>query len=160
MDERTHEFLAYYASERVDDQVAYYRDHAASHGRRAQMLMLLASATMALSSAISWLASLSGTGPSGPWPALAIVLPAVSAAIVSVRQLYQDERNAERYLSTQRNLAAAHASLAPPPELAGDDLREATLHYVSEIEGLLSRENRQWLQLMATVPERLHPGAK
>lgn len=156
MDERAREFLAYYATKRVADQIAYFRDHAASHGRRAQWLMLLAGAVMALSSVVSALAA---RGDAGPWHALAILLPAVSAGIVSLRQLYQDERNANRYLATQRDLEVTHATLAPSDGLSGAELRDATARYVSEIEALLSSEHREWIDLMQTVPDRLHPGS-
>ena len=148
MSDRDSEFLRYYQRHRIDDQKGYYLDKSGWHQRRANALIIAAGAVMFLSSAASWAVSQGST--SALWLVLAIALPGISGAIVAVRSLYEFERNHSRFLSTYYDLRYAAVEMQPPDGLTAEELREATARYVAEIENLLSRENRQWIKLMAT----------
>jgi hypothetical protein len=110
---------------------------------------------MFLSSAASWWGSQGGA--SAIWLVLATALPAVSGAIVAVRGLYEFERNHSRFLNTYYDLRRAAVETRPPDSATAGELREATARYVAEIENLLSRENRQWVSLMASSDKSRRP---
>jgi hypothetical protein len=150
MSERDREFLRYYKRHRIDDQQRYYFDKSAWHQKRANALIWVAGILMFLTSATS-AAVAQGAFNGALWPALATVIPAISGAIVSIRALYEFERNHARFLSTYYDLRQAAIELRPGEELSNDELREATVTYVMEVENLLSRENRQFVKLMSAV---------
>lgn len=155
MSDRDKEFLLYYRRHRVEDQQGYYFDRSAWHQRRANALIVAAGALMFLSSAASWWGSQGGA--SAIWLVLATALPAVSGAIVAVRGLYEFERNHSRFLNTYYDLRRAAVETRPPDSATAGELREATARYVAEIENLLSRENRQWVSLMAFSDKSRRP---
>jgi len=147
MSDRDKEFLLYYRRHRVEDQQGYYFDRSAWHQRRANTMIVAAGVLMFLSSAASWWGS---QGGAVIWLVLATALPAVSGAIVAVRGLYEFERNHSRFLNTYYDLRRAAVETRPPDSAPAGELREATARYVAEIENLLSRENRQWVSMMAS----------
>lgn len=138
MAERDREFLAYYERHRVTDQTEYYRGKSAWHDSRAKILVVAAGLGM-------FAASLSAVMG---WHVVASVLPAVSGALVAVGGLYQFERNHSRFRNTHYDLRKVSVELLPPRDLEGQELRNAVVAYVTEVEDLLSREHRQWLKLM------------
>ena len=151
MTDRERDFLRYYDAHRVEDQISYYRSRTGWHGRRAQALVILAGILMFLSSVAAWAAALGWLGLGAVWQSLAIVMPAISAAVVGVRSLYDFDRNHARFQNTLYDLRYAAAELRPAAGLSGDELREAMGRYVAAIETLLSRENRQWVKVSSAA---------
>jgi hypothetical protein len=151
MTDRERDFLRYYDAHRVEDQISYYRSKSGWHGRRAQALVILAGIIMFLSSVAAWAAALGWFGLGAVWHSLATVMPAISAAVVGVRSLYEFDRNHTRFQNTLYDLRHAAAELRPAAGLSGEELREAMGRYVTEVETLLSRENRQWVKLASTA---------
>jgi hypothetical protein len=138
MAERDREFLEYYERHRVGGQTEYYRGKSAWHDSRAKILVVAAGLGM-------FVASLSAVMG---WHVVASVLPAVSGALVAVGGLYEFERNHSRFRNTYYDLRKVSVELRPSRDLEGQDLRNALVGYVTEVEDLLSREHRQWLKLM------------
>lgn len=155
MSDRDREFLLYYERHRIRGQEGYYHDKSAWHLRRANALIVAAGVVMFLSSAASWWGSQGDA--SAIWLVLATALPAVSGAIVAVRGLYEFERNHSRFLSTYYDLRQAALDRPQADHMTAAQLREATARYVAEIENLLSRENRQWISLMAASKKSRSP---
>lgn len=150
MSERDREFLRYYQRHRIDDQQHYYFDKSAWHQKRANALICVAGILMFSTSVISFAVAQDAFN-GALWLALATVMPAIAGAIVSIRALYEFERNHTRFLSTYYDLRQAANELRPTESLSNEELREATVTYVMGIENLLSRENRQFVKLMSSV---------
>lgn len=151
MSEREREFLRYYNEQRVVDQKEYYLSNSGWHQRRANALIVGAGVIMFLSSIASWASSQQWFAVTAPWNVLATVMPAVSGAIVAIRALYEFDRNHTRFLNTYYDLREAAVKMRPAEQLTGEELRTATVQYITEIENLLSRENRQWVKLMGSA---------
>ena len=148
MADREREFLDYYNEHRIKDQESYYLSKSGWHERRANFFILAAGIVMFLASAASWAVS-NGVDPPALWGIVATVMPAVSGAIVAIRALYEFDRTHTRFRNTYFDLRHAAVELRPAEKLAGQELRDATLKYVTEIENLLSRENSQWVNMMS-----------
>lgn len=147
---RDREFLRYYERDRVEDQLSYYARAAAWHAARNEraivvtgLLMFAASlASTVVASEWTWL------GPGWIWLGLAAVLPAASAAVAATRNLYEHQRNRERFEATRLDLQYLQAYRAPSEKLTDGEYRAALADYVTSIEELLSREHRQWIEIM------------
>lgn len=161
MSERDREFLHYYDLFRVDDQAGFYRKREAEHGRSNERAIILTGLLMFLASVASGvvLAEWRWLGPPVLWVVLATLVPAVSAAVASTRTLYEHERNHERYDNTLLDLQFLQAHQAPSPNLPEAEFHAALAAYVNEVEGLLSREHRQWVRIMEQVELREAPEA-
>ena len=149
MSDRDREFLRYYKENRIADQDRYYVEKSTWHQRRASVFILVAGTVMFLSTAASWAVS-NLLAPTELWTVLATIMPAISGAIVAVRALYEYNRNHTRFLNTYYDLRQAAVESRPADDLSGEKLRDATVKFVTEIENLLSRENRQWVKMMST----------
>ena len=149
MASRDRDFLAYYERERVEDQLGYFRRVASLYRRRddrliilSGLLMFAAAASAAIVAAGSELVILKMT---------AALVPGLSAAVAATRSLYDLQRSHERYQSTFLDLEYLRAFKAPSVTLPDAQFRTALAEYVGEVEALLSRENRQWVEMMDQV---------
>ncbi len=150
MVERDRDFLGFYEEQRVEDQLKYYRRQAGWHGRRDDTLLLVSGILMFVAAIASGVAASNwdGLGPSVLWSSVAALVPAVSAAVAATRALYEHERNHQRFENTFLDLEYLRAYKA---RLDEPGFRTALAEYVSEVEGLLSREHRQWVEVMTQV---------
>jgi hypothetical protein len=159
MSDRDHQFLDYYEGQRVEDQLAYYRSAERRYGRRADLLVALTSLLMFVAAACSAVVGFgSDTMPGRAiWVIAAALVPALSAAVAATRNLFEDERNRQRYDATRIDLQLLSASGAPTVSLPPDEFRARLVEYVQQVEELLSREHRQWVETMAAVPDAQPP---
>ncbi len=153
MAERDRDFLRFYEEARVEDQLKYYRRQAGWHGRRDDRLLLVSGILMFVAAIASGVAASNweGLGPAVLWSSVAALVPAVSAAVAATRALYEHERNHQRFENTFLDLEYLRAYKAPAASLDEPGFRSALAEYVSEVEGLLSREHRQWVEVMTQV---------
>lgn len=159
MADRDRQFLEYYELGRVTDQLSYYASKAAWHAAKNDhaivytgLLMFGAAiASAALAADWAWL------GPAWIWSGVATLLPAVSAAVAATRTLYEYERNRDRFENTRLDLQHVQAYQAPSTQLPDEEFRAALEGYVTQVEGLLSREHQQWVQAMEQAELRAPP---
>lgn len=153
MAERDRDFLRFYEVERVEDQLKYYRRQAGWHGRRDDALLLASGILMFVAAVASGVsaANWEGLGPSVIWSSVATLVPALAAAIAATRALYEHERNHQRFENTFMDLEYLRAYKAPSANLAGREFRAKLAEYVGDVEDLLSREHRQWVEVMTQV---------
>ena len=161
MSERDREFNRYYDRFRVGDQAQYYRSKGAWHGRSNERAIMLTGLLMFVASVASGvlLAEWEWLGPPTLWILIAALVPALSAAVASMRTLYEHERNHERFDNTRLDLDYLQAFQAPSTSLPEAEFHAALAAYVNEVEGLLSREHRQWVRIMEQVELRQAPEA-
>ncbi len=153
MAERDRDFLRFYEQERVEDQLKYYRRQAGWHGRRDDTLLLISGILMFVAAVASGVSASNweGVGPAVLWSSVAALVPALAAAVAATRALYEHERNHQRFENTFHDLEYLRAYKAPSAKLAEAEYRTALEEYVGEVEGLLSREHRQWVEVMTQV---------
>lgn len=161
MPDRDREFLEYYERQRVEDQLEYYRRKSEWHGSRDDILIAATGILMFVASGSAALVAFGGgnLGPPLIWTAIAAVAPALSAAIAATRALNEHQRNHERYENTHLDLEYLRAYRAPSSSASPDDYRAALVEYVTEVENLLSQENRQWVQMMEAIQQAQPPEA-
>ncbi len=161
MSEHDREFSQYYDRFRVEDQAQYYRKKGAWHGRLNERAIMFTGFLMFVASIASGilLAEWEWLGPPTFWIFVAALVPALSAAVASTRTLYEHERNHERYDNTRLDIEYLQAFRAPSTRLPEGEYHAALATYVNEVEGLLSREHRQWVRIMEQVELREAPEA-
>jgi hypothetical protein len=160
MSDHDREFLSFYNQERVDDQIAYYRNAAQRHGEADERLIWMTGVLMFVAAAVSAAVGFASDALPFPdvWKVLAVVVPGVSAAVAATRALYEHESNRARYENTRRDLVRLSGTAAPAPSLADAEYQEALASYVEAVEELLTREHRQWVQTMESVQRAQAPG--
>ena len=160
MSDRQRQFLDFYNSQRVDDQIGYYKKAARRHSEADQRLIILTAVLMFVAAACSAAVGFGGDGLplADLWKVLAAVVPGASAAVAATRALYEHDRTRARYESTRRDLVRLSASLAPASTLAESEYVDALSGYVDAVEELLTREHRQWVEAMKAVQVAQPPG--
>ena len=147
---RNQQFLEFFERERVEDQVAYYRRRAAWHRQWDERMIVLTGVLMFLAAVSSAIvaAHWDHEGPRTLWIVLATLAPVLSSAVAATRALYEHERNHIRFDNTYLDLKQLRAARKPSIHQANRRFQTALAEYVSQVEGLLSREHRQWTQTM------------
>ena len=150
MSDRNRQFLDYYEKNRVGDQESYYRAQSEYNNRRNDLAVVVTGLLMFVATVSSGivLAEWSFLGDPIYWSISATVAPALSGAVAATRNLFEYERNHERYFNTLLDLEMMRAELAPSRRVSDHELRAQLAEYVSKVEELLSLEHRQWVQMM------------
>ena len=160
MPDRDKEFLDFYEQQRVEDQLDYYRRQSSWHGRRDDLLIVVTGILMFVASACAALVGFGGeeVGSVWVWTLVAAFAPVFSVAVAATCALYEHERNHQRFENTYLDLEYLRAYRAPSSSAAPEEYHGALTEYVTEVEGLLSREHRQWVQ-MTEAAEQAEPPA-
>ncbi len=142
---RQTQLLDFYRRYRLDDQLNYYRARQTEFEAAELQASWLAGGILVIASAAAFVAA-SGVGPMPSlWRILAAALPALAVAVTAFQRVYAFERLAKLY---QDATAALGVPLGIPVGGADDAAEAAIQTLVSRTEGVFTKEQSQWGQLV------------
>jgi hypothetical protein len=151
MSQRSSELLDFYSKHRLDDQLEFYTrrqwqlEHATGQG------LVVSAALLAFAATASALAA-TALGPARVWLALAIVLPAMSLALVAYLALYGFEQQSKIYGDAARAVqAASRTRRGPARGRVWGPSDENIADLVTWVEDVLRQEHAQWGQLTSEI---------
>lgn len=146
--DRARQLLNYYRKNRFDNQRNYYKKRADQNEQSDTILRLL-SGILLLS--LGLIPVLQMTIPGEPdsflsrlWIVLPVAIPAIAAALQTLRTLYQYERNL--YLYRQTHSAIGNLSSNLEPNEKDPEIAQNLKTYIDQLEGVIAAENGQWLK--------------
>lgn len=144
--DRAQQLLDYYYEKRVKNQREYYDGVAQKYKGRDSLLRVSAGILMLGTALVSLLASLfqtqSETGMDIVWGILVVVLPALSTALLTLRNVFGYEWSQSLYSQVCIQLGDLIQVMPSPTE---PNLSAQLKDYIKGVEACLSRENVEWL---------------
>jgi len=149
--QRDSDVLAFYQTQRIDDQLKFYSGRRKEFDRATGQALAISAMVFGFTSATSALAGADIAGVA-LWSVLATILPAVAMALTAYSALYAFEQQSKIYGDAVRAVLAAsrpRVDPAAPGDAApsGEDLAQL----VQRVEGAFRQEQAQWGQLTSQV---------
>jgi hypothetical protein len=151
MSQRSHELLAFYSNNRIEDQAAYYTHRQEECERATGQALVISAMLLAFTAAASTLAAAGALGAPF-WLVLVIILPAMSTALVAYMGLYAFEFRSKIYGDAVRAMRPA-SRLTPGSgtDREGEPSDADVAGLVMRVEGVLHQEQAQWGQLASRI---------
>jgi hypothetical protein len=164
--ERVEQLLDFYQQTRLNSQTNWYLARAIRYEKSDRRLRIIAGMLALANSFVSGLAAifLGRASSAGvvAWGVSLALLPALAAAILSMRRVYQYEATQHLYAQTYDNLsrlADELDSLIATRDSEGVDLEEELKDHIQKVESAIANESVQWYARASEVRPAVAPAA-
>jgi SMODS and SLOG-associating 2TM effector domain 1 len=152
MGNRNEQFLNLYQTHRHEEQADWYQGRSLEFKSARRQAVITAGVLMLLTTIISVMTAANLFALKWVWATLSILFPALSTALTAYNSLFAFEQQLKLYNDASRGLVKARDDAKKLRKSTDDaDYQKKVEDYVGKIEGIFSKEQGQWGQLINEI---------